>query len=196
MMGRPRLHLGAPRPIQSDSEPDEAAPTTPEHAAAADPADELPTMASPPRWTRPALEPAVPPVLEPISAIEPEPRSTADQGVFRRSPAKKRNRTISVPAELAIASRASAVSVGLSVTDTVFIAVESHIERLRSAPHVAQNRLGRVIAPKAAAGQRAHLVLYLADDEWDRWQDVATRAGLATLSALVTAALRQQQARA
>jgi hypothetical protein len=37
---------------------------------------------------------------------------------------------------------------------------------------------------------RAHLVLYLADEEWNAWQDSTRAAGLRTVSQMISDALK------
>jgi hypothetical protein len=107
---------------------------------------------------------------------------------FRRSGAAKRNHTVSVPADLAMVIRQRANGEGWSITDLVFLAVERYRARLVAAPELP----GRPIGPRRAVA-RAHVVLYLADDEWARWQDSAARGGLRTPSRLVSEALASFQ---
>jgi hypothetical protein len=102
----------------------------------------------------------------------------------RRSGAAKRNHTVSVPADLATAIRQRANTDGWSITDLVFLAVERYRTRLIAAPELP----GRQVGPRRAIA-RAHLVLYLADDEWAAWQDSAATGGLRTPSRLVSEAL-------
>jgi hypothetical protein len=103
---------------------------------------------------------------------------------FRRSGAAKRNHTVSVPADLATAIRQRANAEGWSITDLVFLAVERYRVRLVAAPELP----GRAVGPRRAVA-RAHLVLYLADDEWTLWQDSARTGGLRSPSRLVSEAL-------
>lgn len=120
-----------------------------------------------------------------------ESRSTSAVGVagpvgeqLRRSSGAKRNHTVSVPADLATALRQRANADGWSITDLVFLAVERHRARLVATPELP----GREVGPRRAIA-RAHLVLYLAQDEWTAWQDSATTGGLRTPSRLVSEAL-------
>jgi hypothetical protein len=170
MTGRPRLDLSrrsatpAPEPVAPADDP--AAPAT---------LDDAPLT-----WTRPSA-PQTATRLAP--SIADEKQRTAGQ--YRRSAASKKNRTVSVPADLAGVIRVRAANDRWSVTDLVFLAVEQHRDRLRAAPELP----GRDLGPKTPAVARAHLVLYLADEEWEAWKASAAEGGLRTPSRLVTDAL-------
>jgi hypothetical protein len=170
MTGRPRLDLS--RRLETPEPPEPVAP-------ADDPVSTTPDDASQ-TWTRPSAPQTV--------ARPAPPAAGGDQGSageYRRSPAPKKNRTVSVPADLAGAIRTRAANDRWSVTDLVFLAVEQHRSRLRAAPELP----GRDLGPKAPAVARAHLVLYLADEEWEAWKVSAADGGLRTPSRLVSDAL-------
>ena len=191
-MARPRLNVGAP---VTDVAPIAAASTEVPEDAVAERAAALVEPAGggggAERWVRPATSPAdAVPVPGPLRhseefAVAPV---AAGVGVHRRSPARKRNRTVSIPADTVTATRLAARAAGLSLSDWTFVRTEEFCERLRSNPQMPQ-REGRVVAPRGAAATKAHLVLYMADDEWEKWRDLAVRGGLQTISALVSAAL-------
>ena len=189
-MSRPRLNVGAP---VTDVAPLAGAPAEVPEDAVAERAAALvePAGGGAERWVRPATPPAdAVPVPGPVPhsdvfAVAPV---AAGVGVHRRSPARKRNRTVSIPADTVTATRLAARAAGLSLSDWTFVRTEEFCERLRSNPQMPQ-REGRVVAPRGAAATKAHLVLYMADDEWEKWRDLAARGGLQTISALVSAAL-------
>jgi hypothetical protein len=158
--GRPRLNVGASPSPAVVTAPLIADPSGPESPATTE-------------WNRP------PTSNEPTVAV---PSAAGEQ--LRRSGAPKRNHTVSVPADLATAIRQRANTEGWSITDLVFLAVERYRARLVAAPELP----GRAIGPRRAIA-RAHMVLYLADDEWTTWQDSARTGGLRTASRLVSEAL-------
>jgi hypothetical protein len=164
MSGRPRLNLGDK-------------PSSPVNVAA-DPQGPAPTpVISGGEWSRP--EPvSAPELVGPVATLAPI-------GEYRRSGAAKRNRTVSVPADYVVVVRTKANVERWSITDLVFLSVERYRSRLRAAPDVP----GREPGPKPVAVTRAHLVLYLADEEWSSWKETATRCGLGTPSRLVAEAL-------
>ena len=186
-MSRPRLNVASP---VTESAPPAAPVEEPEQAVAEQAvALDEPGDGGVERWVRPATPPA-PSAPAPVphpAAIAAAPPATGI-GVHRRSPARKRNRTVSIPADTVTATRLAARSAGLSLSDWTFVRTEEFCERLRSNPQMTP-REGRVVAPRGAAATKAHLVLYMADDEWEKWRDLAARGGLQTISALVSAAL-------
>ncbi len=166
--GRPRLNVDRrAEPSGPAVNPDAIAATIAESPAAAV------------VWSRPTV--AVP-VID--SSVEAEIES-GGAAEYRRSPARKTNRTVSVSADVATAARARAVDQRWSITDVVFLAVERYRERLRAAPELP----GRALGQRGSMVARAHLVLYLADEEWDGWKDAAHVSGLGTPSRLVDDAL-------
>lgn len=185
-MSRPRLNVGAVTPA--------AEPSVVELEVVVDLAAVSPEQLGQPagegggveRWVRPT-PPAAPSPLPSAAVFDAAPPATGI-GVHRRSTARKRNRTVSIPADTVTSTRLAARAAGLSLSDWTFVRTEEFCERLRSNPQLAP-REGRVVAPRGTAVTKAHLVLYMADDEWEKWRDLAARGGLQTISALVSAAL-------
>ena len=162
-MSRPRLNL-APLPT-SPAETVSPGVPLPVSAAAV---DEI--------WERPEIR-EIPSLTDDVRV---------EVGEYRRSNDKKTNRTVSVPLNLAAELRRRSSGEGWSITDFVFVAVEQYREKLRATPTLP----GRIPGPSRDNEGRAHVVLYLADSEWQSWKDSANFGGLGPVSKLVSEALR------